>query len=222
MNRNKETIIVLLFTSIVLPFGLPCFPFLQSFGLFVGWEFGALIQTYYTFIKFAFDNPPPHVSNNKHRKYILIIQIPIFLSVAFYILIKTKILETNIIPSTFNFWGKNFIITLFGDAITLIPMFVFFCFNVLFYVQIKRILKSQTRNQAYKHYLGLLKIIISTIDLPCIIPYIIVIVFTCLYSSVVNFDWEAYISGAGSLLLMVSNILTLSVHVLKENKSFYT
>ena len=58
-------------------------------------------------------------------------------------------------------------------------------------------------------YLELLQETIRFIDMPCIIPYIMIIAFAYFYKSAI--DWSTFISGAGALLLLTSNLLTDTV-----------
>jgi hypothetical protein len=203
--KIRQTILVLLLTSLVIPFAAPFVTNPQKFGLFFGWEMGTIFQTLYAFHEFALHSFPPHISSTKHMRNILLILAPIIISLFVYILIKTTILQSFILPASLTFRGKDFIISLFRDSITMVPMLVFFLFNLKFYLEIKQLVKSQPRNKVYIHYLALLKRVIFTIDLPCLIPYMAVIFFAYQHSYSADFQWESYVSGAGSLLLMVSN-----------------
>jgi hypothetical protein len=75
-------------------------------------------------------------------------------------------------------------------------------------------------NPTYKEYLDLLRRVMWSIDIPCLVPYFAVILFAYQHSGNNEFQWETYLSGAGSLLLMVSNILTLSQHAIKNKYEF--
>ena len=218
MKIRIRTVIVLLLTCFVIPFVTPVVIDFRKYGLFFGWEIGTILQTFYAFKEFAFHNFPPHISSDKHVRNTLYILSPIIISCLIYLLIKTKILESFLLPPNFTFYAKDFIISLFRDSITLVPMVVFFLFNLKFYWQIRRL--NIIPNETYTHYLRLLKRVILTVDIPCLIPYITVIFFAYHHFDKTDFQFEAYLSGAGSLLLMVSNFLVLFVHSAREDNEW--
>lgn len=208
---TKTNLIILVGTCIFMPFVMPFVFSPSKYGLFFGWEIGTILQTFWAFRRFAYDVPPPHISSKKHLTYTLLILSPIIMSLFIYFLIKTDLLK-YLLPAGFTFSGMNFIMSLFKDSITLVPMVVFFFFNVIFYFGIKKKLRDLPADDLAE-YANVLERVMWTVDIPCIVPYVMVIIFAYQYADIDGFKWESYLSGAGSLLLMVSNLLTLSINV---------
>jgi hypothetical protein len=135
MKPRKSTIFVLLLTCFVFPFGMPFIFDPHKVGIFFGWEIGTILQTFYAFYMFAINEYPPHISDKKHKRNAFIILLPILISLFIYSLIKLntyfqipkyKILALLSLPESFSFRGEDFIISLFSDSITIVPMVVFF------------------------------------------------------------------------------------------------
>ena len=85
------------------------------------------------------------------------------------------------------------------------PITLYFVVNLLLR---KHIRKHGTDREA-KEWVKALTEIIRFIDLPCLLPYILIIIFGYMFRK--HFDWRLFISGAGALLLLTSNLLTESV-----------
>lgn len=178
----------------------------QGLGIFIGWEFGAIVQTIVTFMHFAKQDSIPFLSNRSKTHLNIIIMFILFLCLFLYSLTKILLVFNVEMLNKSTSIGAvgSFIVT---DAITLIPLLLYFILNVFLYIYIKD--KMRISDTPAKAYLELLWETIRFIDLPCIIPYTLIIIFAYFHKS--DLDWSTFISGAGALLLLTSNLLTDTV-----------
>ena len=178
----------------------------QNLGIFFGWEVGAIVQTILTFLHFAKQDSIPQLSH-RHKTNLNILILSILFTCLFGYIFSKMVMVNNVTPlKIIPYIGSalEFIVT---DAITLVPLIFYFVVNVYLFVYIKR--KMHIPDKHTEAYLELLRETIRFIDMPCIIPYIMIIAFAYFYKSAL--DWSTFISGAGALLLLTSNLLTDTV-----------
>lgn len=187
---------------------------LDKVGLFFGWELGAIIQSIFSFWSFAQQDTIPHISNRKKNWLNGFILLALFFFLLIYLISKVLLLNEFLIEELPHI---GVIIKFFvSDAITLLPMLLFFLTNVILFVYIKK--RMHLPDNEAEAYVDMLKETIIYIDCSCLVPYLLIIVFSFLYRR--SFDWETYISGAGALLLLTSNLLTDSIGDRLKRKKF--
>lgn len=212
MSTRQIIISILIFTCIA--FLAPIiFP---NFGVFFGWELGTIIQSIYCFIKYSKQSPPPGVSQEQKHLIDGIIEALIIIPLLLYVVISWAIIHKIIVPSNYSILIRV-TVRILTDTITIIPMLTFFIANIILLSLINKKAKHAPEDNLYSDYAKFLKNAISLVDIPCLIPYLIVLAFAIYFAGSLS-DVGIYISGAGSILLMTSNILSLSIYrILRES-----
>ena len=84
-----------------------------------------------------------------------------------------------------------------------------------------RVTKSEEPiDQQDVRYSKLLRHTIIQVDLPCIIPFSIILIYA--FGNQINMDWEAYLLGASAVLLFISNILSSALNTLWEEEQGFS
>jgi len=203
--RTWWSFLVFMFVAILAP---PAMRYLtrKDLGLFFGWEIGVVVQNIIIFWDFVKVESIPYVTPRKKKWLDMFMLTVLVVSMVSYFLVKLfrsgELVLVGGLPSAIRL--VEFIVT---NAISLVPIVLYFLVNVFLRAHIKhRCSQHDSDGQAWVEALSE---IIWFIDLPCLIPYIVVIVFAYMNRSL--FDWQLFVSGAGALLLLTSNLLTESI-----------
>jgi len=168
-------------------------------GVFFGWQIGAVVQTVFSYRRFAKDNQVPSISFGKKLNINRLVY-----GVMTLIIFQFGIYKYIAYGCQKEFCHSVWFIT-WGESVTFFPMLLFFVLNWWVYCSIGR--ESTGHDNWSKEYRTRLKNIMLLIDMPCLVPFVIVLTFGVLFHE--RFELEPFLRAVGSVLLLISNILTI-------------
>lgn len=187
---------------------------IKDAGLFWGWEVGAILQTLITFMAFSSRHRIPLVNNTLKQWLHTVVTVIITVALVSFFIMKLVEPRSTLVPASSSSDRFELLSFLLRDALTMWPLFTYLAFNLFLYIYICR--RNQAHVEHAEEYLSTLKRTIYMIDLPCLLPYVVVVIFALMHKGETAFDWSTYVSGAGSLLLLTSNMLSESSLVLGD------
>jgi len=181
-----------------------------SVRLFWLWQIAAIVQHFAAYWHFSKQAHPTFFSETKQT-----------LDKGFLLGIAGLLVWTIAYPFALVSWKwESFIFRASIEIATWFLMSAYLCVNGWTLNALNRRIRA---NQAAGpvdeidiRYCQLLRRTIVQVDLPCLIPFSIILVYALMNRS--NMDWETYVLGASATLLFVSNILSSALTTLWEEE----
>lgn len=173
------------------------------------WQIAAIVHNFIAYWRFSKQAHPAFFTETKQA-----------LDKVFILGIAALLFWTVVYPFVREKWNPDggFMFKASIELLTWCLMCAYLCVNsATLYVLNKRIriVKSDGPiDELDVRYSQLLRRTIVQVDMPCIVPFSIILVYAVLNQS--NMEWETYVLGASAILLFVSNILSSALTTLWE------
>ena len=203
-------VLVIAFVIITTFSGLIKPPETDTLRLFWLWQIAAIVQNYNVYRRYSKQAHPTFFTETKQN-----------LDRVFIVGIAALFVWTVAYPYMREEWKLDcFMFKASIELATWCLMCAYLCVNSkTLYSLNKRIHIAKSNGPVDEldiRYFHLLQRTIVQVDMPCIVPFTMILVYAVLNQACM--DWEAFVLGASALLLFVSNILSSALTTLWEEE----